>query len=350
MAYGYDVPPEPRRAILLDLPAGPKNLQPQADLTLAQAETAPEESAEKPTEESTETPAEKPPEKVGNKATATDALRKSRELLSQHQSIRAKIIETVEIGNHGFTATGRYLQRGKMKLRLEFDLQIGQTIGAMMEVCDGEVLYTRHIIGKEVQLTRRNVREILEAANSSQVATADMFIAEMGFGGLPGLLAAMEQSMTFDSLKDDSLGDKSVWMIQGTWNQQFRSRFIPPQQANAKPQNGKKDGQQPAQELPTLVPDLVKVYLDRQTGFPLKIQYLKKVPGRNHARPMLTLAFRDIELNGAIDDSEFTFIPPETPIPIDLTPLYKERIRAAEQAAAQRNAPGTPQAGQPPQK
>ncbi|TWU09505.1 hypothetical protein CA54_47470 [Symmachiella macrocystis] len=341
MAYGYAAPPELHRAILPDLPAGPQNQQLPADLTLAQAETEPEETAEKPAE----TPAEKPPEKVGNKATAADALRKSRELLSQHQSIRANVIETVEIGTHGFTATGRYLQRGKMKLRLEFDLQIGQTIGAMMEVCDGEVLHTRHIIGEEVQLTRRNVREILEAASSSKVATADMFIAEMGFGGLPGLLAAMEQSMTFDNLKDDSLGDKSVWMIQGTWNQQFRSRFLPPQQANAGPQNG----QQAAQQLPSLVPDFVKVFLDRQTGFPLKIQYLKKVAGRNHARPMLTLAFRDIELNGAIDDSEFTFIPPETPTPVDLTALYKERIRAAEQAAAQQNNPGAPQTGQPPQ-
>lgn len=345
MAYGYAAPPELHRAILSDLPAGPQNQQPRPDLTLAQAETAPEESAEKPAE----TPAENPPEKVGNKATATDALRKSRELLSQHQSIRANVIETVEIGSHGFTATGRYLQRGKMKLRLEFDLQIGQTIGAMMEVCDGEVLHTRHIIGEEVQLTRRNVREILEAASASKVATADMFIAEMGFGGLPGLLAAMEQSMTFDNLKDDSLGDKSVWMIQGTWNQQFRSRFLPPEQDNAGPQDGQKEGQDATQALPSLVPDFVKVFLDRQTGFPLKIQYLKKVPGRNHARPMLTLAFRDIELNGAIDDSEFTFIPPETPTPVDLTSLYKERIRAAEEAAAQRNAPGAPQPGQPPQ-
>jgi hypothetical protein len=233
---------------------------------------------------------------------------------------------------------------------LEFDLQIGQTIGAIMEVCDGEVLYTRHIIGEEVQLTRRNVREIMEAARASNVAMADMFIAEMGFGGLPGLLAALEQSMTFDALKDDTLGDKSVWMIQGTWNQQHRNRWLAQQPAT--PRNRNNNGPK-ARELPTLVPDFVKVYLDRQTGFPLKIEYLKKVPGRNHARPMLTLAFRNIELNGAIDDSEFTFIPPETPIPIDLTPLYKERIRAAAQAAGQQNAPaapGAPQTGKPPQK
>ncbi len=326
-------------------PVAAQTLPPGADLVLAQADP-PQETDSEPTQD-TEPAAKSADEKAAdNKATAAAALKKARELLTQHHSVRANVIETVEIGNHGFTATGRYLQRGETKIRLEFDLQIGQTSGALMEVCDGEILYTRHIIGEEIQLTRRNVREILEAARASQTATADLFIAEMGLGGLPGMLAALEQAMTFDVLKDDTLDDKSVWMVQGTWNQQYRDRWL---QGPGQPPGS--DGQPGARELPSLIPDLVRIFLDRKTGFPLKIEYRKKVPGRNHTRAMLTLAFREIELNGAIDDSEFTFIPPETPIPIDLTPFYKERIRLAVQSAGQKTQAPTdaPDAGQTPQ-
>ena len=74
--------------------------------------------------------------------TGATALKQARIMLARHKSIRANIVEKVQVGGHGLIATGRYLQRGPLKLRLEFDLQIGKTTGALLEVCDGEVLYT----------------------------------------------------------------------------------------------------------------------------------------------------------------------------------------------------------------
>ncbi len=301
---------------------------------IAQAETPAE--TKPPAEKTTE------PKKEAN---AQEILKIARELLAKHDSIRAEMVETVHVADHSFKATGKYLQRGKMKLRLEFDLKLGETTGSMLEVCDGEILYTRQVIGKTPQLTRRNVREILEEAEKSNIPVAKLFIAEMGLGGLPGLLASLEQSMTFDVLQDDTLDDHSVWMIQGTWNDEMKNRLLPPkppekQEADAtkeKPEADKQAKSEPEQprEFPALVPDHVRVFLDRKTGFPLKIQYLKKVAGRNFARPMLTLAFRNIKLNDTIDDSEFNFVPPETPTPFELTPLYKQRIQAAAAAAQQ---------------
>lgn len=270
-------------------------------------------------------------------ATGNSALARARELLAKHDSIRANIIETVEVADRSFDATGRYLQRGKLQLRMEFELKLGKTGGTLLEVCDGDILWTRHAIGKELRLTRRNVKEILAEAEKNKVSAPDVLVAEMGLGGLVGLLAALEQSMSFDILKDETLDDKNVWMIQGTWTKEMFDRWVPPQ-ATPPPAKGKdgklKAAPAPKRELPPLVPDTVRIYLDRQTGFPLKIQYLKKVAGYDFKRPMLTLAFRDIELNVPIDDSEFFFAPPDTPRPIDLTPLYRQRIQAAAKQAA----------------
>ncbi len=324
---------------------------------LAQAEDPPKD------EKTEENQPEKEPEQADSapkaapkaKVTASDVLAKAREMLRKHDSVRADVIETVQVANHSFKATGKYLQQGKMRMRLELDLRLGETTASMLEVCDGEILYSRQIIGETPQLTRRNVREILDEANKSNIVPAELFIAEMGLGGLNGLLASLDKSMKFDVLKDDTLDDRSVWMIRGTWKESMRNRLLPPEKppqaaknaagqeqaknaedAGDKSKDESKPEKEKPRELPALVPDSVQIYLDRRYGFPKKIEYLKKVPNRNFARPMLTLAFRNVKLNETIDDSEFEFIPPDTPIPFDLTPVYKQRIQAAAQQAARK--------------
>lgn len=284
-------------------------------------------------------------------ATGDSALARAREMLAKHDSIRANIVETIQLGGKSMTATGRYLQQGKLQMRLEFELKMGKTSGTLLEVCDGEILYTRHRVSKSqptkdkaqptkgddaVRITRRNVKEILALAEQHNVAATNGLEAEMGLGGLAGLLAALQKTMTFDILQDETLDDQNVWMIQGEWTQEMFDRWAPPQPPAETPksEDGKATEQKPRQ-LPALIPDVVRIYLDRQTGFPLKIQYSKKVPGRKIALPMLSLAFRDIELNTPIDENEFLFVPPETPRPADLTPIYRNRIQAEAQRAAQ---------------
>lgn len=312
---------------------------------LAQAETG---------EESAPTAEESAPKK--ELATGDSALARARELLAKHDSIRAKVVETIEMAGKRITATGRYLQQGKLRMHLEFEVKMGKTTGTLLEVCDGEILYTRHMVsgpedaegnaqstkGNSTRLTRRNVKEILALAEEHGVPAIDGLEAEMGLGGLAGLLAALQKTMVFDVLQDETIDDQNVWMIQGKWTQEMFDRWAPPQPpAEEQPQSEEGEGEekqpkeQPKRELPPLIPDVVRIYLDRQTGFPLKIQYLKKVPGRKIARPLVTLAFRDIELNTPIDESEFVFVPPETPRPQDITAIYRNRIQAEAQRAAQ---------------
>lgn len=266
------------------------------------------------------------------------ALQKARERIAGYSSIRASLVEAVSIADRGFKAEGRYLQSSlkpnDWHLRLELSLKLGTNEGHLLEVCDGEVLWTRHEIGigkkKEQQITRRNVTQILEAARKLGTNTEANLIKSLGLGGIPELLASLEREMKFSSLKEETLRDRTVFVIQGSWNEVAGKRWL------GDPEKRDKNA-----VFPIFVPDEVRVFLDRETGFPLRLLYTKKIPDRDVMRPMLTLDFLDIALNEPIDAREFEYEPPDRVSPIEITPMYLEQLKPL--AAP----PGPAQAGPP---
>jgi hypothetical protein len=210
-------------------------------------------------------------------------------------------------------------------MRLELVVKFGESEGSLLEVCDGEVLWTRTEIDfgkkrdrkdkKETTLTRRNVAEIMNAARKlGDVKNETALIASFGLGGLPALIAAIEQDMKFTGLKDDTLRDRPVHVIQGTWSDAFALKL------RGQP------GRAASSLLPAFVPDAVRIYVDRETGFPHRILYVKKIPGREVFRPMLTLDFLDVALNEPINNSEFDYEPPKGVTPIEQTKAFVDML------------------------
>lgn len=297
--------------------------------------------------------------------TAADELSRARELLVKHASIQANIVETVSIFDRSYKAEGRYLQQGvsadDWHLRLELSIKVGDSSGTLTEVCDGDVLWTSTLInsgrksrrkekpekpdnaedrrtdGKpdapeseaareksEHALVRCNVKEILAAARKRGEKTETMLIASLGLGGMPTLLAAIQQDMIFRSVSQATLRDRPVTVIEGTWSDTFLAQFRNPNQPEA-----------PGSALlPPFVPDSVSISLDRETGFPVRFVYRKKMPNRDVQRDMLVLDFLDVAIDQPMDKSDFVFVPPTGVQQRELTPLYLERI-------------GTPDAGPP---
>ena len=98
-------------------------------------------------------------------AEAKAVLQQARQRLLSHQSIKAKLVETVATSGRRFTVYGEYVQgrSDDLKLRLKFQVKLGDTEGSMLEVCDGTVLWTQHKIGDETRIFRRDVRQIQQA-------------------------------------------------------------------------------------------------------------------------------------------------------------------------------------------
>jgi hypothetical protein len=283
--------------------------------------------------------------------TPSAVLNQARRQLLKHKSVSARIVETVAVFDKSFKAEGRYLQTAlktnDWHMRLEMDVKIGESSGSLLEVCDGSILWVRTAIDsgrkkskdakeKETTLARRNVSEIMAAARKAGDQKSETaLIASFGLGGLPGLIAAIEQDMKFTTVKPERLSERSVFVVQGTWTEAFLQRA----------------GRPGARAVSTLmlptVPDAVRIYVDCETGFPHRITYLKKVPGRDVYRSMVNLDFLDVALDEPINAAEFAYKEPQG-VPVAEQTKFFVDLFTPRDAKSQGGGPtGAPAGGSP---
>lgn len=277
--------------------------------TASDAQSGADAGAKSATPRMTDAPGPESPE-------AKSVLDQARQRLLSYPSIQTKLLETVALGNRRFTIHGSYLQAGggDLRLRLEYQVKLGETEGAILEVCDGQVLWTRHQIGNDVRISRRDVRQILQAAADNGLPD-NLVTVELGFGGLLGLFASIEKSMQFDQYKEDTADGRKLIVIEGGW----------------KPEILKVWKKKPDDPLPDFVPSRIRVYLDGESLFPRRILYL----GRNEEnilRPKVSLDFTEIVTNVEIPAAKFKFVPPDGVFPEDLTPQFLDQIKQRGQA------------------
>jgi hypothetical protein len=264
-------------------------------------------------------------------------IKKARELLLKCSSIQARIVENIAVGDRSYRAEGTYLQTGlkpnDWHLRLELALKVGESEGSLLEVCDGDVLWTSMTIDtgrkgprkdkkKDQTITRRNVTQILNAARKlNDAKTETQIVTSMGLGGLPALLAAIERDMRLTAVKDEMLRDRPVTVIHATWTENVAAQWSSAPEKGGTPL------------LPPFVPEQARIYLDRETGFPLRFLYQKRLPGRDVWRPILTLDFLDVVLNEPINKSAFAYEPPSGVQPVELTNIFLDQLGLRETQA-----------------
>ncbi len=257
---------------------------------------------------------------------AREVLLSASDKLKSYASVRANISEKVSIQTHSFTAKGSYLQGQNLQLRMEFTVELGGQKGSLLEVCDGQVLWTRHDLGEkdQTQITRRDVRQILQAAEKAEqtlktpdekAAFQTSIVADLGIGGLPALLAAFAKDYDFKSASDGKIDDRDVVIVEGTWNSKYREMWL-----------GAKAKDKTPPPLPAYVPDLVRLSFDKETQFPRRIEFLKLIPGQATPAPLMTEEFTKVVFNGKVNRDDFVFIPPERPAPVDITQAYLQRL------------------------
>jgi hypothetical protein len=278
------------------------------------------------------------------KQTPASELKRAREQLLKATSVSATIVETIALGDKNFKAEGKYLQQtssrpNEWNMRLELVIKTGEMGGSLLEVCDGELLWTRTEIDfgkkrerrdrKETTLTRRNVAEIMSAARRlGDPQHETTLIATFGLGGMPALIAAIEKDMKFSpEMREETLRNRPVLVLSGTWTEAF-SAII---------RGGA--GQGAPSLLPALVPDSVHLSIDRETGIPHRVVYLKKIPGRNVQRPMLTLDFLDVALNEPINGRDFEYEPPAGVPVVEQTKAFVDMLSGSESKTPAGGAP-----------
>ena len=195
--------------------------------------------------------------------------------------------------------------------------------GSLTQVSDGSVLWSYWINGDQKKLTRRNIQEIVEAADQIPNYSSAKSLQDLGVGGLQTLVANLQAGMEFGAVREQLVGNTKLLVLSGRWTQKsLTDIFQLPEDTEAR--------------LPEYVPDFVRIYVDAETMLPRRVQYLKKHPNpeQKQIRPLVTLDFRSFKANVQVTDQTFEFVRPEDEkLPeADLTSQVIESIKKSSGA------------------
>ncbi|MCA9071867.1 MAG: hypothetical protein KDA84_23225 [Planctomycetaceae bacterium] len=287
----------------------------------AQEDPAPDKSAENanPTAEKPEAnkdakPSEKPAEPIKPSPEAAKLFSAAGEKLP-NRNYRASIVQRMTFSDRTLEAKGKILRGQKRRLRLEFEIKTGGTVGKLLQVCNGEKLWTERRINDVTRLAVQDVEEILDKAGvkENDVDRRNLIVAEMGLGGITGLLASLERTMNFGQPEKVVIDGEELYRVDGGWNEEFTTEMM--------------GNPQLAKGLPEYIPDGARVYFDGD-DFPRRIQYLKKVQGLDAMRPLVTLDFMDVEWlsDAEVKPDDFKYTLPDRVYPEDVTKNYVDLL------------------------
>lgn len=260
----------------------------------------------------TASPSERASPEAAPRATpdATTLLNESRQTLLDLPSMSAEIIERADFDGRRFEARGTYLAGAFPKLRLELTVELEGLRGHLLEVCDGQVLWSIREISdptiekatetdpasladvtetSDRQIIRRDVDRILAALRRSSVNPQQLLDAEIGLGGLPALLAGLESA--FELAVQDRPSQPDQMVLAGPW----RDGVLEKLQIDRKRSRRS-------------LPDMVEVTLDRRTRLPVRVTYLQARDGA--PRKLMQIELRQIRTAVAIGPERFQYTPP----------------------------------------
>ena len=96
------------------------------------------------------------------------------------------------------------------------------------------------------------------------------------------------------------MNQQAVYVLEGQWKQVIKSRYLPPEDPDAEPGNQR--------EHPELLPHLpthAYITLNRETGFPHRIQYQHVGAGRDKGNRLIQIDFQNPVYGEAIPQTEF---------------------------------------------
>jgi hypothetical protein len=246
------------------------------------------------------------------------------------KQFRTDIRQLVEMLGYKFTADGQYAVAPDYRMLFELKVQLTNTSGTLIEVCDGRehwrsrrILDTRELI----RLDMRKIREVLDKPEFGEDVRGQL-VQFLGFSGIVPLLRSLRDSQKFETYEEDTIGEVPVYQLQGRWREEAINQVT-------------FRGQQLSlANLPGYIPDKCTVWIGRDDGWPhrVRLESSKKVQG---STTVVTLEFLNPELDAELSEEIFFFQPPADVSPIDQTDVLYEQLTGylqAQQAAKAKGA------------
>jgi hypothetical protein len=256
--------------------------------------------------------------------------------LESRHSISAEIGLQIDLFDKHLLGRGVYREdRSGLHplVRLELKMPLGDAMGTLVQVCDGEYLWTYRQLHDDGKLTRVNLARVAKALEQEgETGELDSMGQIAALGGLPRMLRGLESAFHFDASHSDAFHEDSVqetvlhgvpvWRLCGRWKPDRLAKILP----------NKKDATR-LDKLPPHLPDRVVLMLGKQDLFPYRIEY-RRGGGRDGrpesppGRTIVAVQLLNVSLNVPIDPAMFVYRPGAVTIS-DRTESFIKRLTSS---------------------
>lgn len=155
------------------------------------------------------------------------------------------------------------------KVRIELKMPLGEKTGAMVQICDGQFLWTYRRLIDDEKLERVDLRRVAAVLGTTAVGTSDSpILGTIGAGGLGGLLRELRRNFRFELDRQADLLGVPVAVLRGRWRPERLANLLPDQK------DAILKGNEPNyRKLPRHVPTSVVLMLGAKDFFPYRIEY-----------------------------------------------------------------------------
>jgi hypothetical protein len=254
--------------------------------------------------------------------------------IESQPSISARIRQKIHLLDHELIGSGSYEQIGRQeqrRFRLELKVPVGESMSSFQRIHTGKYLWVCEELGSQTTLAQidvEHVRRVLAQGRGPQAGTNPTGGIAMPLEGLPKLLASLNESFQFTTLRQGYLDQLAVWQLEGTWRPAVLAEWAGDQKAKVlagEPINWK--------ALPWQLPGRVVLTLGHDDLFPYRMEYLRDATSKqgdaDPAGMIATLEFFEVRLGGPIPPQRFVFQPGNRTV-VNGTEAYLKQLGITE--------------------
>ncbi len=246
--------------------------------------------------------------------------------------LEAKTRQSVHVFDQKLIGSGEYCQltQGpKLFLKLDLKLQVGDQARTLRQISDGDSLWEVRGQGDLQTFSHVNLGRLREVAGNTQPLVSPSFW--MAIGGIPRLLANLNESFVFQAAVPAAIGEHPVWRVEGEWKPAMLARMLPHQKEAILA-----GGKARLQELPEQVPHGVTIILGRDQIiplFPYSFSFYRNIvvdpqTGQVVRQPIVTWELFEVRIRPDLRPSDFDFRPADQEFQ-ERTEHYVARLKAA---------------------
>ena len=214
----------------------------------------------------------------------------------QHPFLETNVWQHVSLPNLDYSSEGRYVLGTEQRYRMELHTRVGGREGTLVQVCDGSSLWQGTRSEKGPWLEVRRIQ--LEKTSGGMNMPTDLEAHGFAFSGVQPLLANLRQQLIWVRQEKTQWQDAKCVLLTGVWPAAQSAAIAPAD----KP-------------WPTEVPRECRLWLDSQTLWPRRVEWLS---GGDAPRCLVEMELRSPRFPTTMSpdqcQKEFTFDHGDTPV------------------------------------